>query len=387
MSRGASILLAACALALSGCPDSTPPASTVDPPAGPVAEDPAQRPVTPRTGAKRVALFVPHEDLFWLDFKAFMLAATDQLGLELVYYVADNGRERMKEQLREATAGPDAVDAVVFQNFKQSGGDLLTIADEAGVPAFLVNADVDEAEWGAPRERLGTWLGTMVTDGRDSGHRLATLLVDEALERGLVDSDGKVHVIAIGGIVSDEGSRTRVEGLHRAVAEREDIILHQTVPTDWSQEDGARKAAVLLERFPSTAVVWAASDPLALGAVESLKAMGRRPGVDVLVGGFDWTVEALDAIRAGDLYTSLGGHFMDGGWVAVLLHDYLEGRDFGERGVRFHSRMQPITSEDVELFYPAISDAKWDRVDFRALASPQGDYVFDATETLRRQPR
>jgi ABC-type sugar transport system substrate-binding protein len=277
------------------------------------------------------------------------------------------------------------VDAVVFQNFKQAGGDLLQIAEEAGVPAFVVNAGVDEAKCGTPRERYQHWIGNMESDGEEAGYDLGILLAEQAKQRGLVDADGKVHMIGLAGIVSDFSSSVRVKGLERAVAERGDVVLHQVVPTDWSREEGQRKSAELLKRFPATAVVWAASDPLALGAVESLRTAGRDPGVDALVGGFDWTAEALEAVRSGELYTTIGGHFMEGGWVAVLLHDFLTGDDFADVRLDFHTPMRPITKANVDSFFAAISAARWERVDFSALtAESNADYTFDPVQTLEQ---
>jgi ABC-type sugar transport system substrate-binding protein len=340
---------------------------------------------SPRERSKRVALFLPHEDLFWRDFSAFMGAAAGQLGLELECHLAENNRELMKEQLQAATSGDQPAAVVVFQDFKQAGPDLLRIAEEAGVPAFVVNAAVSAEACGLPRERYAQWIGTMESDGEAAGYSLGQLLAEEAKQRGLLDAEGKIHMIALAGIVSDVSSVARLDGLQRAIAERGDVILHQVVPTDWSRAEGKLKAAELLKRFPSTAVVWAASDPLALGAVESLKAAGRKPGEDALVGGFDWTAEALEAVREGELHTTIGGHFMEGGWVAVLLHDYLAGHDFGGRQVEFHTPMQPITKTNVERFYAAISAAEWDRVDFLALTRPQaGEYMFDPVQTLEQ---
>ncbi len=384
MSRWAGTFLALCLLPLVGCErqSAQPTALPQAAPTETVADPPLQR---AKRGKKRVALLIPHEDLFWRDFQAFMKAASEQVGLEFECYVAHNNREQMKEQLRMITRGKDRVDAVVFQNFKQSGKDLLRIADEAKVPAFLVNAGVEASACGAPREPLEHWIGSMLPNDEGAGFSLGNLLADEAKRLGLTGSDGKVHMIGLAGIVSDTSSIDRIRGFERAVAKRDDVVLHQVVPTDWSFEDGKLKVEALLKRFPSTTVVWAASDPLALAAVESLKRLGKEPGKKSVVGGVDWTAEALDAVRSGELYTSIGGHFMEGGWVAVLLFDYLEGRDFVSKRASFMSPMLPITQSNVDRYYGAITAAKWGDVDFRGLSALAGDdYAFNAVNVLQQ---
>ena len=72
----------------------------------------------------------------------------------------------------------------------------------------------------------------------------------------------------------------------------------------------------------------------------------------------------------------------------VLLHDYFEGRDFASKRVEFQTLMKPITKANVEQFHAAISNADWNKVDFRALADPgDGDYVFDSVKTLESLAR
>ncbi|GAB3933725.1 LacI family DNA-binding transcriptional regulator [Kribbella albertanoniae] len=56
---------------------------------------------------------------------------------------------------------------------------------------------------------------------------------------------------------------------------------------DFSEESGARAMAALLEREPALDAVFAASDPMAFGAMRVLKAAGRRIPEDVAVIGFD----------------------------------------------------------------------------------------------------
>ncbi|MFC0625133.1 LacI family DNA-binding transcriptional regulator [Kribbella deserti] len=56
---------------------------------------------------------------------------------------------------------------------------------------------------------------------------------------------------------------------------------------DFSEESGAKAMAALLDRDPALDAVFAASDPMAFGAMRVLKAAGRRIPEDVAVIGFD----------------------------------------------------------------------------------------------------
>ncbi|MCL6615122.1 MAG: substrate-binding domain-containing protein, partial [Firmicutes bacterium] len=48
-----------------------------------------------------------------------------------------------------------------------------------------------------------------------------------------------------------------------------------------------RRAREILERRPETTAFFAFNDLVALGVMEALRSMGRRPGIDVSVLGFD----------------------------------------------------------------------------------------------------
>ena len=101
----ARLTLAALALVLVGCP---PPASQ---PQGSLPLPATRSEPTPSlpepARRQRVALFVPHKDPFWREFRRFMRAACEQLDLGYEVHLAHNNREEMKAQLRAAVAGPD----------------------------------------------------------------------------------------------------------------------------------------------------------------------------------------------------------------------------------------------------------------------------------------
>lgn len=350
-------LLAALAV-LAGCGPDDP-----NPPDGPAgAVGPAIEGDRPH-----VVFLQPHDDPFWREFTEFMGEAASDLGYQLVVLDAGNGREAMLAQAREAVGRTPRPAALVFQNFKQNGLALLSIADEAGVPAFLVNAGVGD-EAGQPREGFEHWIGEMLPGDEEAGAELARILIAEARRRGLAGADGRIHCVAIGGGVAEGASIERVRGLETAVASEPDVVLEQLVQGNWERDRARTQSRVLLERYPETAVIWLANDNMALGAIDALESVGRRPGQDVLVGGVDWSPEAMPAIRDGRMLVSMGGHFVEGGWAMVLIHDHLAGRDFADLGTRLRSNLAPITQANVDAYARLIGQEGWEDLDFRRLS-------------------
>ncbi|MFE7077817.1 LacI family DNA-binding transcriptional regulator [Streptomyces sp. NPDC057620] len=74
------------------------------------------------------------------------------------------------------------------------------------------------------------------------------------------------------------------EGLERAGLE---IRPSRIIEGDFTQESGRRATAELIARAPEVDAVLAASDTMAAGALEALRAAGRRVPQDVAVIGFD----------------------------------------------------------------------------------------------------
>lgn len=318
----------------------------------------------------RVAFFNPQgaDDPFWLPVERFMRAAAHDLGMEVSTYVADHDRARMIEQVRAAVSGPQKPDFIVFKNFKANAPEILGIAEEHGVKSFIFNAGLtpeEHAAHGGPRERYRHWIGSMLPGDQLAGFNLASALIAEARAKGLVNVDGKIHMAGLTGNLSDSAAVERNLGLERALEENPDVVFHQLVPARWDHAQAVDKTQGLLSRYPSISVLWAANDPMALGAIDGAVAVGRVPGKDFITGGVDWNPPALEAVKAGAMHITIGGHFMEGGWVMVLLHDYAHGADFAtDGGSARYSEMAGLTRANIGKYIDKFVNEDWERVDF-----------------------
>ena len=135
-----------------------------------------------------------------------------------------------------------------------------------------------------------------------------------------------------------------MNGLRSVANSHADAVLEEVAPAFWQREAAARHTRDLLERHPETNVIWAASDNMAAGAVEAIRESGRKPGVDVLVGGIDWSPFVREMIEDGEVAVSLGGHFLDGAWSIVMLFDHHRGEEF-EVGIS-QSKYEVLTKEN-----------------------------------------
>ncbi|MBT9544933.1 MAG: ABC transporter substrate-binding protein [Candidatus Sericytochromatia bacterium] len=323
-----------------------------------------------------IALFMPREadDTFWSMFRDFTQAACNDLGMDLrVYYAHDDPATALK-QIKAATSGPNPVQGLVFQNFKQTGRQFLEIAEKARVPSFIIDTGLDESERkrvGKPRETFQYWLGEFLPENEEAGFDLANRLLDRALELKQVDFEAnpfaKIQIIGLAGENLSNASSDRIKGLGIAARGRKDTLLQDMIPAYWSRDQARLRTRQLLQQAPpgSIQVIWAANDPMALGATDALKELGLTPGKDVVAGGVDWTAEGLQAVQAGVLDATVGGHFMQGAWAAVMLYDYFRGQDFAKESVEMRLRMQILDKQNIDTYLQYFSKSNWEQINFR----------------------
>jgi DNA-binding LacI/PurR family transcriptional regulator len=188
------------------------------------------------------------------------LADTD---LNLVLLAARGKREQEKigRYVRQGH-----VDGVILMSLHSD--DLLPgILADAGVPLVLSGRPLD-----------GRAVSYVDADNA-GGARSAT---EHLLGRGrarIATIAGPLDMIA--GIDRYAGYRAALVAAGRAV--ESDLVAEG----DFTEAGGARAMNELLERCPDLDAVFVASDPMAVGALQALRAAGRRVPEDVAVVGFD----------------------------------------------------------------------------------------------------
>jgi ABC-type sugar transport system substrate-binding protein len=144
--------------------------------------------------------------------------------------------------------------------------------------------------------------------------------------------------------------------------ERLDVVQVSVQNAAWEEREARSAAALMLRAHPEVTVVWAANDSMALGALDAVRAVGKEPGVDVLVGGMDLLARALERVADGQMTVTLGGHVLDGARSLLLVHDHLQGQDFEPFVQR--SLLEPVTAALAPSYLRFLEQQAWRRVDF-----------------------
>ena len=172
-------------------------------------------------------------------------------------------------------------------------------------------------------------------------------------------------MVAIAGDRATQASVERVEGLAKALAEYPAVALKQVFYAEWSQANAFQITQGFLRRYPEIGAIWCANDPIALGAMEGAEAAARQPGQDIFVGGLNWDAAGLEHTKAGRWVTTVGGHFMTGGWALVMLYDYHHGRDFADEGLQLQRQIFGVLhTGNIDQFLTHFGDRNWGKIDF-----------------------
>jgi ribose transport system substrate-binding protein len=157
-------------------------------------------------------------------------------------------------------------------------------ASEAGIPVIMNNADTNE-EGHQYTETFVT------TDTYGQGRA-----VGEAI-KAVMEPNAKMAIIS--GKPGQSGVAERIQGAKDAL-EGTGIEFIAEQPAEWSKDKALTVMQDFLTRYPDLNGVYALDDPMALGALQAIKAAGR----DDLLGkvfGVNGNKEACDAIANGEM--------------------------------------------------------------------------------------
>ena len=316
-------------------------------------EAPGDAPVMDSGEGETFVLLTPRTDTFWTASSEFASAAAVALGKRLLVFDAQDDGDAM---VRQARATNDAA-GIISQDFIGHGSAIERSAAERETPFFAINNRFDE---GVPQSAVAS----LRPNDETTGYALARALIDATHERS--PGATEIRVIAVQGTEGEFATDERRAGLQRALSEHNDFDIVARIESGFTNQvearDGVRRALQGLSEG-SPIVIWCATDAMALGAVQGAIQAGREPGSDVLIGGVDWTRDALLAVQDGTLHVSYGGHFMEAGFAIILAEAALPRVD----PVQLYTPMRPATRENVEDVLGLFRTGAFERIDFRDL--------------------
>jgi ABC-type sugar transport system substrate-binding protein len=324
---------------------------------------------------------------FWQNTYDVMQAAADDLDIELtaVFNESNYRLTRSGLQLLDAKEKPDYFITGFWRNLTDR---MLIEAEKQQIKSLIINGAVPEAEKdavGRPRGKFQHWIGHLYPDDEGGSYLLSRYLLEQSRNRKNNNTGEPIKVIGLSADTEMPASISRNHGFYRALKESGATDLLEFVGCGWNRDVGRKMTLEYLDAHPTVDVIWTASDAIALGAISAIDSAGLKPGKDIVVGGFDWLPETLQKIKNGEMSASMGGHFLEGAFALILIHDYQHGIDFtDDPGIEHQTSMHMITAENVDRYLQLLSNPDWDRVDFKQFSKVYNkslkkyDFSFEA---------
>jgi ribose transport system substrate-binding protein len=142
-----------------------------------------------------------------------------------------------------------------------------------------------------------------------AGTDYITLLASNFIEQGqraaewlATATNGQAQIVELSGTPGASVAADRAKGFRDGIAKHPGMTILASQTGNFSRAQGERVMQNIAQSLGTRiTAVYAHNDEMALGAIQALKAVGRKPGQDVIVVSVDGQRAALDAIIAGEL--------------------------------------------------------------------------------------
>ncbi|MBL4813406.1 MAG: ABC transporter substrate-binding protein [Rhodobacteraceae bacterium] len=244
-------------------------------------------------------------------FSANMQETAADYGVELKFA---NAQGRQEEQLRAVRAFiAQDVDAIIIAPVVVTGWeDVLEEAQEAEIPVFLVDRDVDVEDPSLYVTRISADFNL---EGRLAGAWLAA------------ESLGDCNIVEMQGTTGSAPAIERNGGFAAIIDQfpAMEIVLSQS--GEFTTDGGKRVMEAFIKstnNLEGICAAFAHNDNMQLGAIQAMQEAGLVPGEDLLMISVDYVPAIIEAMEAGTANASVELRSAVGAFIYPVILDYLE---------------------------------------------------------------
>lgn len=228
-------------------------------------------------------------------------AEAEKLGYKTTVNAHENDQSKQSQFIDSAISSK--VDAIILDpaGAKESVG-AVRKATDAGIPVFLVNAEINEQ--GIAKSQI--------VSNNAQGATLGAQTWVEAM-------GGKGTYVELFGEPTDNNAKVRSDAYHAVIDQYPDLKMLQQETANWDRQRGKQKMEIMLQAHPDITGVISGNDEMALGAIQALKDAGKLDQVKVL--GFDGNSDAAQAVANGEMVATVLQPIVQGTTLAVQQAD------------------------------------------------------------------
>jgi ribose transport system substrate-binding protein len=267
---------------------------------------PACNRTAPGTNKPKVALVLKTlNHPFFVDMRRGAQEAADRLGVQLDVQAAEREIDVEKQmQIVENMIQTGIGALAITPSGSREIISALVKARDAKVPIIVVDTRLDQKAAADAGVHAETFVGS---DNYEGGKLAGGYLVKA--------TNGKARIAILEGIPGHETGDSRLRGFREAVSSAPGITIVASQPANWERDQGFNVFQNMLQAHPDIDAVFAASDLMALGAIEAIAAAGKTGKIRVV--GFDALDDAKKAIAAGTMDASVAQFPSEMGKIAV----------------------------------------------------------------------
>jgi len=214
--------------------------------------------------------------------------AAKQANINLKFSDAQQKQENQIQALRDYIS--QKVDVISFSPVVSSGWDtVLQEAKAAKIPVILTDRQVDSDQ--------SLWVSLVGSDFEIEGERAGKLL-----EKVLTANPLKaVNIAVLEGTTGSAPALQRAAGFKKILDTHSDWKIVASQTGDFTRDGGKQVMAAFLQSHPEINVVFAHNDDMALGAIQSIQAAGKKPGTDIKIVSVDGVHDGFVAMSQGQI--------------------------------------------------------------------------------------
>jgi ribose transport system substrate-binding protein len=242
---------------------------------------------------------------FFVDMRRGAQEAADRLGITLQVQAAEREIDVDKQmQIVENLIQTGIKALCITPSGSREIVSALVKARDAGIPIIVVDTRLDAKAAAAAGVQAQTFVGSdNYEGGKLAGAHAVTITA------------GKARIGVLEGIPGHETGDSRLRGFRDAIAGQAGMTIVASQPANWERDQGFNVFQNMLQAHADIDTVFAASDLMALGAIEAIAAAGKTGKIRVI--GFDALDDAKKAIAAGTMDASVAQFPYEMGKVAV----------------------------------------------------------------------
>jgi simple sugar transport system substrate-binding protein len=234
-------------------------------------------------------------------------AAADEYNVELIFSDAQQKQENQLQAIRSFIR--QKVDVIGFTPVVETGWDaILQEIKDAGIPVICVDRQVTLAAGKRQEDYITAFIGSnMESEAIKAVDWIVNYMKTTGNTRKKDDGSVTINVAILEGTTGSGAQVGRTAGWNKEIAKYPNYktILRQTGNFTRAEGQQVMEAWMKSPQANDIDVLFAQNDDMAIGAIDAIKAAGKKPGYDIIIVSIDAVKGAFDAMLRKELNATI----------------------------------------------------------------------------------